>query len=100
MKDLLVEKAKTCEPFRNCLLTSQDKILAESTRNLRWGTGLSKWVTENTKHSFWHGQNLLGVMLMDVTGMLLTSQEDFPSSQEESDAPVKSTLDPEHISED
>ena len=32
--------------------------------------------------------------------MLLTSQEDFPSSQEESDAPVISTVDPEHISED
>ena len=39
-------------------------------------------------------------MLMDVTGILLTSQEDFPSSQEESDAPVISTVDPEHISED
>ena len=57
-------------------------------------------MTENTQHSFWRGQNLLGVMLMDVTGMLLTSQEDFPSSQEESDAPVISTVDPEHISED
>ena len=32
--------------------------------------------------------------------MLLTSQEDFPSSQEESDAPVNCTVDPEHISED
>ena len=59
MKDLVVEKTKTCEPFRNRLLTNQDKILAESTHNLTWGTGLSKWVTENTQHSFWHGQNSL-----------------------------------------
>ena len=36
MRYLLKEKAKTCEPFRNCLLMNKDKILAEGTGNKRW----------------------------------------------------------------
>ena len=67
MKDLIIQKAKTCEEFRNCLLMNQDKVLAESTHSKRWGTGLSKWLTEQTKPNFWPGMNLLGVMMMELT---------------------------------
>ena len=88
MRELLVEKAKSCTPFRNCLLMNQDKVLAECTQNMRWGTGLSKWVTENTKGNFWPGDNLLGKMLMDIAEeQLLTFQQntdtDLPSSGDE-----------------
>ncbi len=67
MRTLLTEKAKTCERFRNCLIMHKDKILAECTYSKRWGTGLSKWLTERTKPEYWPGQNLLGVMLMEIS---------------------------------
>ena len=35
MKKLLVEKARTCEQFKQCLLMNKDKVLAESTLNKR-----------------------------------------------------------------
>ena len=75
MKDLIIQKAKTCEEFRNCLLMNQDKVLAESTHSKRWGTGLSKWLTEQTKPNFWPGMNLLGVMMMELTGDELLSYQ-------------------------
>ena len=57
---------------------------------MRWGTGLSKCVTENTKGNFWPGDNPLGKMLMDITEeQLLTFQQntymDIPSSGDEDD---------------
>ncbi len=67
MKELLQEKAKSCELFKQCILMNQDKILAESTFNKRWGTGLTKRLTELTKPQYWPGNNMLGVMLMELT---------------------------------
>ena len=67
MKEFLMEKARTCEQFKQCLLMNKDKVLAESTFNKRWGTGLTKWVTEATTPTFWPGNNLLGVLLMELT---------------------------------
>ena len=69
---------------------NQDNVLAECTQNMRWGTGLSKWVTENTKGNFWPGDNLVGKMLMDITEeQLLTFQQntymDLPISGDEDD---------------
>ena len=81
MKDLLVKKTKSCELFRNCLLENHEKFLGECTQNLRWGTGLSKWMTEHTNVRFWPGNNLLGRLLMSITEELLTSQGDFVSHQ-------------------
>ena len=81
MKDLLVKKTKSCELFRNCLLENHEKFLGECTQNLRWGTGLSKWMTEHTNVRFWTGNNLLGRLLMSITEELLTSQGDFVSHQ-------------------
>ena len=72
MRYLLKEKARTCEPFRNCLLMNKDKILAEGTGNKRWGAGLSIWMTEATKPSYWPGLNYLGIMLMELTNELLS----------------------------
>jgi ribA/ribD-fused uncharacterized protein len=73
MNDLLREKAKSCAEFRECLLENKDKMLAESAYSKKWGSGLNKWVTEATKPDFWPGNNVLGMMLMEVTSELLMS---------------------------
>ena len=66
MKKLLDIKARTCCEFRQLLIDNQEKILAEATSDLRWGTGQSKYVTERTDPEFWPGNNYLGMMLMDI----------------------------------
>ena len=79
MEDLLQEKARSCESFKQCLIMNKDKILAESTFNKRWGTGLLKGLTELTKPEYWPGNNLLGIMLMELTTHITCSQ---PTSME------------------
>ena len=59
MKELLTEKARTCEQFKHCLLIKIKIALAESTFSK-----LTKWVTEATTPTFWPGNNLLGVLLV------------------------------------
>ena len=102
MRTLLQQKAKTCMQFRNRLLLNKDKILAESTINKRWGTGLPKFITEVTEPTLWPGTNLLGKLLMELTTQLTSSGMDIEYAvDEESDAeegevdesPVKSVRD-------
>lgn len=83
MKSLLQLKASSCPQFLDCLKSNKNKILAESTFNKKWGTGLSKWVTEATKPDFWSGTNLLGVMLMELTEELFA--EGFSAENESED---------------
>ena len=78
MKQLLTEKARTCEHFKQCLIISKDKVLAEDTGNKRWGTGLNARITERTKPNCWPGSNLMvycwcteGVLLMELTEELM-----------------------------
>ena len=78
IKGLLIEKARSCQRFKDCLIENKEKILAESTHNKRWGTGLSKWLTECTKPSFWPGNNILGMMLMDISNYIFAHPEEFP----------------------
>ena len=80
IKKLLIEKARSCQRFKDCLIENKEKILAESTHNNRWGTGLSKWLTECTKPSFWPGNNILGVMLMDISNYIFAHPEEFPEN--------------------
>ena len=68
MIDLLDIKAQSCKAFRNCLIENQSKIIAEATPNSRWATGLSAYVSERTKPEYWPGRNILGMMMMDITG--------------------------------
>ena len=77
MRTLLQQKAKTCMEFRNKLLLNKVKILAESTINKRWGTGLPKFVTEVTELTLWPGTNLLGKLLMELTSQLTSSGMDI-----------------------
>jgi ribA/ribD-fused uncharacterized protein len=75
MRDLLNIKVSTCTQFRDCLLMTKDKVLADCTFNKHWGTGLSKWVTEATRPEFWPGTNYLGVLLMELAVELLASTQ-------------------------
>ena len=100
MKYLLESKAEQCEEFRNCLLENKGKVLAETTMSMIWGTGLSPYVSTHTAPYYWPGKNMLGALLMDLTGKLFPgedmnldeqstvqqSEEDDEEDEEEEDA--------------
>ena len=71
MMDLIKAKSEQCKQFRDALIESKDKILAEATPSKYWDTGLSPYITQNCSPSYWPGQNLLGVLLMDLRRDLL-----------------------------
>ena len=71
MKNLLQTKANQCEQFRACLLENQGTTLAEATPSRLWGTGYSPYITEHSSPSFWLGQNMLGVLLTELTQTLV-----------------------------
>ena len=75
MQNLLCNKAKDCEQFRECLLENRGRTLAEATHSKFWATGLTPYITERTAPKFWPGQNMLGVLLMELTQQLI--EEDY-----------------------
>ena len=76
MSYLLEAKAKQCDVFKNCLLENKDKVLAEATKSIIWGTGLSPYVTIHTAPNYWPGKNWLGGMLTELTQKLLQQNAD------------------------
>ena len=76
MSYLLEAKAKQCDVFKNCLLENKDKVLAEATKSIIWGTGLSPYVTIHTAPNYWPGKNWLGGMLTEFTQKLLQQNAD------------------------
>ena len=74
MKDLLEIKATQCLPLHDCLVEHKDHILAEATPSKFWASGLSPFVTENCSPDFWPGQNMLGVLLMEITETILQEE--------------------------
>ena len=76
---------------QNKLLLNKDKILAESTINKRWGTGLPKFVTEVTEPTLWPGTNLLGKLLMELTSQLTSSGMDIEYAVDEGSERVRLT---------
>ena len=81
MEHLLAVKAKQCERFNECLMETQDSVLAEATPSRFWGTGLSMFVTKNCSESYWPGQNMLGALLMDLRTEILTRKDESSSAQ-------------------
>ena len=79
MKFLLQAKAKQCTQFRNCLIENKGKTLAEATPSKLWASGFSPFVTEHSSPQFWTGQNMLGVLLMELTETLLSKNQDEPT---------------------
>ena len=72
MKNLLQTKANQCEQFRACLVENQGTTLAEATPSRLWGTGYSPYITEHSSPSFWLGQNMLGVLLTELTQTIVS----------------------------
>ncbi len=66
IENLLYEKFKQCEPFRQCLIDNKDKIFAEATSDKRWATGLSPFVSQYTAPEYWPGKNLLGEIITNM----------------------------------
>jgi predicted NAD-dependent protein-ADP-ribosyltransferase YbiA (DUF1768 family) len=67
MTDVIENKCVQVERFREKLRSvNKNTVLAESTYNDTWGTGLDKVSTENTKQCAWPGKNLLGKILQKL----------------------------------
>lgn len=64
MSEVLYAKSQSNIDFRAMILNSGDKLLAESTRDLKWGTGLAPHLTKSSLR--FPGENLLGVLLMEL----------------------------------
>ena len=77
MAEIQETKADQCEPFRRALLESGTKVLAEATNDSFWATGMSPYLTTNTKEEFWSGQNMLGEVQMNLRKTLLRQQSNI-----------------------
>ena len=67
MRNLLQAKFEQCQEFRSLLTEYADVTLAEATPSRFLATGLSPYMTEHTAPNFWSGNNLLGVMLKELS---------------------------------
>ena len=76
MNNLLEAKAEQCPEFRQCLLESATKILAEANPSKFWATGMSAYLTEHTDPDFCPGHNQLGTLLMNLATHLLKNSSD------------------------
>ena len=66
MKELLFEKFKSCDEFRNTVLQSKNGQFVEVTSHLFWGSGLSLRDTLSTDRKDWPGLNVMGDLLEDL----------------------------------
>ncbi len=64
MRVVLAAKCLSNDDFGMALIDSEDKIIAESTRDMLWGSGLSPYFTKTSMR--FPGANLLGVLLMEL----------------------------------
>ena len=86
MRELLEVKAEQCLPFHDCLIEHKDSVLAEATPSKYWATGVSPFVTQNCSPDFWPGQNMLGVLLMELTEALLQNDNNQKSENNDKNA--------------
>ena len=70
MTELQFEKCKLCPEFIYTIYEYRDYIFAEANPSRIWATGMSEFVSQNTKPSNWIGQNLLGCILNDLAAMI------------------------------
>ena len=86
MRELLEVKAEQCLPFHDCLIEHKDSVLAEATPSIYWATGVSPFVTQNCSPDFWPGQNMLGVLLMELTEALIQNDNNQKSENNDKNA--------------
>lgn len=67
MTEVIENKCVQVQQSREKLRSvKRNVVLAESTYNDTWGTGLNKTGTENTKQQAWPGKNPLGHILSKI----------------------------------
>ena len=71
MYQILCAKAKCCAKFKDALIRSDKKIIAEGTVDTFWGIGMPGCYAKNTNPEYLCGHNRLGMILMDVRKNLL-----------------------------
>ena len=82
MKTILEAKADQCTQFHDCLIENQERLLVEANPGTFWASGLSLYVTQNCSPRFWPGQNMLGVLLTELTQILLRKEEEVTNDTE------------------
>ena len=75
MKELVQIKMDSCQAFRDALLESGNKILAEATRDSFYGSGLTPDLTRCTSPSNYPGQNELGKLMMELRSAYYLSKD-------------------------
>ena len=78
MKTLLKAKVAQVPAFEAALIESSGSILAESTPDRFWASGLSNEDTEKTNPQTWPGLNKLGHLMMDIRQGILTEKHMEP----------------------
>ena len=86
MKTLLAAKADQCIQFHDCLIENKEKLLAEAKPGTFWASVLSLYVTKHCPPQFWPGQNMLGVLLTELTQTLLMKEEEVNNVIENSES--------------
>lgn len=66
MKEILVAKFQQVPAFHDALLESPNSILAESTSDTFWASGLQPDITQISHPDHWPGMNMLGKVLMEI----------------------------------
>ena len=86
MREVLYAKAMSNIDFCHFVANSGDKIIAECTRDMLWGTGLSPYLTKTSR--MFPGENLLGELLMQLRHMLRSGRKPSSPSIPESMLPL------------
>ena len=83
MKELVRRKFDACKEFRDALLSTEDKILAEATADCFFGSGLSPELTRCTGPANYPGLNELGKIMMELRSEHQLAQLEFLSERKE-----------------
>jgi ribA/ribD-fused uncharacterized protein len=75
MIELIQQKIQFCPEFKKALIESGTKILAESTRDRYWASGLNRKLTGVTNPEDFPGRNILGNIMMAERRKLLVEIE-------------------------
>ena len=71
MEEILLEKLKKCDDFKNSLISSGEKKIVEAVKSDRhWSCGLNPKDATTTKPQFYPGENRLGLLLEQIRSTL------------------------------
>ncbi len=94
IENMIIEKLRQCEPFKNIVMENQGKIFAEATMDKRWGTGLAPHISEKTMPNFWPGKNMLGNIITNMANELHSLFEELEANPIPGSLAVSSVTEP------